>query len=226
MKENYQIYLPYQFRPRVQSVSGDPQLPHKKMKTLFLSNMSKSRRLTSTFFPITREPNVGEQKIELGHNAKKIVKVNSLFQWNETRRVGSSNTRATVLDWFVRDGEFAEIVANHLGLDFNLIEGFALIDAHDASHHLGHDDHISQVGLDGLGLLVGEAGLFRLAELLDESHRLALETARQFAADATRKQLHQLIRRHVQQLVKVDTSVGVLPEGSLLGLNFRHFRLI
>ena len=48
------------------------------------------------------------------------MKVNSSFQWNETRRVGSSNTRATVLDWLVRDGEFAEIVANHLGLDFNL----------------------------------------------------------------------------------------------------------
>ena len=51
MKENYQIYLPYQFHWRPQSVGGDPQLPHKKMKTLFLSNMSKSRRLTSTFFP-------------------------------------------------------------------------------------------------------------------------------------------------------------------------------
>ena len=52
MKENYQIYLPYQFRLRDQSAGRDPQLPHKKMKTMFLSNMSKSRRLTSTFFPI------------------------------------------------------------------------------------------------------------------------------------------------------------------------------
>ena len=53
MKENYQIYLPYQFRLRDQSAGRDPQLSHKKMKTLFLSNMSKSRRLTSTFFPIS-----------------------------------------------------------------------------------------------------------------------------------------------------------------------------
>ena len=36
----------------MQSLGEDSQLPHKKMKTLFLSNMSKSRRLTSTFFPI------------------------------------------------------------------------------------------------------------------------------------------------------------------------------
>ena len=54
MKENYQIYLPYQFHWRPHAVGGDPQLPHKKMKTLFLSNMSKSRRLTSTFFPIIK----------------------------------------------------------------------------------------------------------------------------------------------------------------------------
>ena len=52
MKENYQIYLPYQFHLRAQSAGGDAQLSRKKMKTLFLSNMSKSRRRTSTFFPI------------------------------------------------------------------------------------------------------------------------------------------------------------------------------
>ena len=54
MKENYQIYLPYQFHWRAHSLGGDAQLSHKKMKSLFLSNMSKSRRLTSTFFPISR----------------------------------------------------------------------------------------------------------------------------------------------------------------------------
>ena len=42
MKENYQIYLPYQFCPRMQSVDGDAQLPDKKMKILFFWNMSKS----------------------------------------------------------------------------------------------------------------------------------------------------------------------------------------
>ena len=41
-----------QFQTIVQSLNLDSKLPHKKMKTMFLSNMSKSRRLTSTFFPI------------------------------------------------------------------------------------------------------------------------------------------------------------------------------
>ena len=53
MKENYQIYLPYQFHWRVHSALWDPQLSNKKRKTMFLWNMSKSRRLTSTFFPTT-----------------------------------------------------------------------------------------------------------------------------------------------------------------------------
>ena len=39
MKENFQIYLPYQFCPRVQSARWDPQLPNKKLKT-------------TTFFPM------------------------------------------------------------------------------------------------------------------------------------------------------------------------------
>ena len=52
MKENYPIYLPYQFHWRAHSVGGVAQFLHKKMKTMFLSNMSKSRRLTLTFFLI------------------------------------------------------------------------------------------------------------------------------------------------------------------------------
>ena len=58
MKENYQIYLPYQFHRRPQSAGWVPRFPHKKMKTMFLSNMSKSRRLTLTFSRQTRLPRV------------------------------------------------------------------------------------------------------------------------------------------------------------------------
>ena len=52
MKEKYQIYSPNQFCLSVHSLDRVPKLSHKKMKTMFLSNMLKSRRLTSTFFPI------------------------------------------------------------------------------------------------------------------------------------------------------------------------------
>ena len=51
MKENYQIYLPYQFHWRPHSLDRVLKILNEKIKTMFLSNMSKSRRLTSTFFP-------------------------------------------------------------------------------------------------------------------------------------------------------------------------------
>ena len=51
MKENYPIYVSCKFYWTLQSAGWDFKLSHKKIKTLFLSNMSKSRRLTQTFFP-------------------------------------------------------------------------------------------------------------------------------------------------------------------------------
>ena len=50
MKENYQIYLLYQFHWRPHSLNRDPQLPHKKMKTLFLEYVKKSKT-DFDFFP-------------------------------------------------------------------------------------------------------------------------------------------------------------------------------
>jgi hypothetical protein len=68
-------------------------------------------------------------------------------------------------------------VTDHLGLDLDLVEVFAGVDANDAANHLGDDDHIAEVGLDLVGLLVGLGLLLRLAQLLDQPHGLALETA-------------------------------------------------
>ena len=56
MKENYKINLTSHFRPRVQSFDREPQLSYKKMNTMFLWKISKSRKLTSTFFPTIGRP--------------------------------------------------------------------------------------------------------------------------------------------------------------------------
>lgn len=101
---------------------------------------------------------------------------------NETRRVGGTDTWPTVLDGLVGDGELAEVVASHFGLDFNLVEGLAVVDTDDGADHLGDDDHVTEVGLDGRRLLVGLGLLLGLAELLDETHRLPLETALELPA--------------------------------------------
>ena len=82
------------------------------------------------------------------------------LQRNEPRRVGSTDTGPTVLDWLVRDGELCKVVANHLRLDLNLIEGLAVVDADDAPNHLRHNDHVAEVGLHRLRLLTGGSILF------------------------------------------------------------------
>lgn len=38
-------------------------------------------------------------------------------------------------------------------LDLDLVEGLAVVHANDGTDHLGYDDHVTQVGADGLGLL-------------------------------------------------------------------------
>ncbi len=68
-------------------------------------------------------------------------------------------------------------------LDLHLVEGLSVVDPDDGSRHLRDDDHVPQVGLDHVRLLVGRALLLLLAQLLDESHRLALQTAGELAPE-------------------------------------------
>lgn len=143
-------------------------------------------------------------------------KKTSLLERNEPGRVGGSDTGTTVLDGLVSDGELAKVMADHLWLDFHLGEGLAVVHAHNGAGHLGHDDHVTEVGLDGVGLLVGRSFLLLLAQLLDEGHRLPLQSAVELPPHAARKQLHQLLVAHVQELVQIHTAVGVLPESTLL----------
>ncbi|CAN1292955.1 hypothetical protein LINPERPRIM_LOCUS21808, partial [Linum perenne] len=67
-------------------------------------------------------------------------------------RVSSTNTKSTVLNWFVRNGELSKVVTNHFRIDFNLIESLAII-SNDASNHFRNNDHIPQVGSHWLWLL-------------------------------------------------------------------------
>ena len=67
-----------------------------------------------------------------------------------------------MLDRLVRDGELCEVVANHLRLDLNLVEGLAIVDTDDATNHLRHNDHVAEVGPDGLWLFTSRRSFFCL----------------------------------------------------------------
>ena len=107
-----------------------------------------------------------------------------LLEGDEPGGVGGSDTGPTVLHGLVRDGELSEVVTHHLGFDLHLVESLAVVDADNGAGHLGNDDHVPQMCLDDVGLLVGRTLLLLLAQLLDQGHRLALQTAREFSADS------------------------------------------
>ncbi len=93
-------------------------------------------------------------------------------------------------------------MADHLGLDLDLVELLAGVDANDGANHLGDDNHVAEVGLDGVGLLVGLGLLLGLAQLLDQTHGAALQAAVDPAAGAGVDDITELVGAEVQKAVR------------------------
>ncbi len=75
------------------------------------------------------------------------------MQRDEAAAVGGAQTGAAVEGRLVGDGELAKVLANHVGLDLNDDVTAAVVNVDDVADHLGEDDHVTQVGADGLGLV-------------------------------------------------------------------------
>merc|ERR1719330_1599276 len=136
-----------------------------------------------------------------------------LLEGDESGAVGGTNTRPTVLHGLVGDGELSQVVSNHLWLHLNLCEDLAVVNSNNGASHLWDNDHVPQVSLDHIGLLVGGSLLLLLPQLLDQGHWLPLESPGELPPDPADEQLHQLLVVHVEELVEVDAPVGELPEG-------------
>ena len=133
----------------------------------------------------------------------------------------------TVASGDVANGKLAEVVAGHLGLDFDGREHLALerrgcvraylavVDANHGADHLRHHNHVTHVRAHDGGLLVRLSLLLGLAQLLDEGHRLALQTTREAPAGTGVHQLDKVFVRHVEQVIEVHTAVRKLAEGPL-----------
>jgi len=118
---------------------------------------------------------------------------------------------------------------DHFGLDFNLIENFAVVDSDNGSNHLWNNYNITQVGLDDCRLLTDLSGhcLFGLAQAFKEVFLSSLGAAVEVTTLTATQKLDQVFRLHFKKLVQIDTTEGVLFEGTLL-LDFhavRHFEL-
>ena len=90
-------------------------------------------------------------------------------------------------------------MSNHLRLDLNLIELFSRVDTNDTTNHLGDNDHVSQVSLDKIGLFVRLSLLLCLPQLLDQTHRLALETTVEPTAGTSVDNITELVGGEVEE---------------------------
>lgn len=144
--------------------------------------------------------------------------------------MSSTNTRPSVTDKLVRAAVLGQVGADHFRLDFDRLEDFAVVHADNRADHLGNDDHVTQMRLDHLWLLMLGGLLLCLVELLDEGHRLTGETAVELPARTRRQQRQQFDRLHRQQSVQVHSTERKLLERAALALNgrfvFRHDDLV
>ena len=101
-------------------------------------------------------------------------------------------------------------MSNHLGLDFDLVEFLARVDTNDATNHLRDNDHVSEMSLDEIRLLVWLRLLLRLAQLLDQTHRLALETTVEPTAGTSVNDIAELVGGKVQESVEVNIGLAYL----------------
>lgn len=90
-------------------------------------------------------------------------------------------------------------MANHFRLDFHLVELLARVNTNDATNHLRNNNHVTEMGLDEVGLLVGLGLLLGLAELLDQTHGAALQATVDPAAGTGVDNIAQLVGAEVEQ---------------------------
>eukprot|EP01084_Bolivina_argentea_P232585 391980_1 len=135
-----------------------------------------------------------------------------LLERDESRRVCGSNARATVTDWLVGDGEFAQVMADHIRLDFDQYVSHSVVHANLTGDHLRHNDRIPEVRLDDGRLLVLAGGLLGLSDALHQFEGVGLQAAVEFSADTSSEELHKLSALQVQQVVDLDSTKVILSE--------------
>ena len=92
-----------------------------------------------------------------------------------------------MLHRLVSQRELAQVVTNHLSLDFNVVETLSVVHTHNGANHLRNHNHITKVGLHRLRTLILRSirllHLYFTCEItysntqsLDKSLRLSLKT--------------------------------------------------
>ena len=121
-------------------------------------------------------------------------------------------TDLSVLDGLVGHGVLGEVRANHLGLDLDGGPVLSGVNLADGSDHLGHDDGVTEVSLDGLGLISVSGVLDGGLKLLDEPVVLGVHTVLEPTTLTGLEHSDNLSGVEFEELVELDTSVNLLLE--------------
>lgn len=109
----------------------------------------------------------------------------------------------------LRDRKLPQIVAHHLRLDLNLIELLATIYPDNTANHLRHHNHITQMRLDEIWLLIRLRLLFRFAQFLDQTHRPALEATVEPTTSACMNHIAELLGGEIKESTQRLEMVGL-----------------
>ena len=118
---------------------------------------------------------------------------------------------------FVSHGVLTEVVTDHVSADLDGVPVLARVDFTDGSDHLGHDDSVTEVSLDGLGLLAVHGLFDGPDELLDEPVVAGLDTTAETSALTGAEHVDNILGLESEKLLKLDTSVKLLSECFFLG---------
>ena len=108
-------------------------------------------------------------------------------------------------------------MTDHLSLDFDVGEGLSVVNSNDGTDHLGDDDDVTEVGLDGLGALA-EIGVDSNLGGADTAHQVdlrLLESTGELSTDTGGEELEQLLGSHGHEVLEINSTVGELAENSL-----------
>jgi len=148
---------------------------------------------------------------------------------DEFRASGGSVTNLTVLDGLVGHRVLSEVLSNHIGTDLDRGPVLAGVDLGDSTDHLGHDDGVTEVSLDSLGLLTVRSVLDGGSNLLDESVVLGVDSVLEPTTLSGLEEGDDVLGVHLEELVDLDTSVNLFLKwfslGDLGGGCFRHLQL-
>ena len=112
----------------------------------------------------------------------------------------------------VSHGVLTKVVTNHVSSDFDGVPVLARVDFSDGTDHLGHDDAVSEMGLNRCWLLAVRRVLDRLSELLDETVVTRVDSASESTACSGSQHGDDIGGVQLEELIELDTSVNLLFE--------------